>query len=522
MKIDVGPLLDAIDRYIAKADSDLEENLSAEGYVGAAKAVQLAGELEEAVNEALEKDAKEFLKRIQEAAGVETFISDIWPQIKDADDLEKALRKIFREQFNEMFRSFTYEWMLAENPVLAGIDEEITKPSEAFIKGWSGELARRMKLSTKDSMERMLLKAQANGWFIDQLAEAIGDSGIRNPGYRSRRVALTEMLRVQSYAQQESMIQNPLCYKKKWKHVMSKHPRENHMSINGQEVFKREFFELPGAQGGTYQVMCPRDTGLPASETVNCHCLMEAVCNENALGMSKEELAELRRKAMDEVNAEYDAAHATDTVDMIKSMEYDDQVRYFGGKDGGRQRLALVNSGVISTDKELEKLYKIGADGKRERKSLQELADDGIFTVSDKILEHSVNGTFTGASKMYPNGRMASGGHSQAAMANCDAKGIEYTVNKTFSNGVRIGNVPTSKLKIKQSGNGQAWFPETWEEDKILVAGTAIANNGEPLIEGYHKTGVFDGVAVRVLMEKGNISTICPDLDQDMFVKGVV
>ena len=49
MKIDVGPLLDAIDRYIAKADSDLEENLSAEGYVGAAKAVQLAGELEEAV-----------------------------------------------------------------------------------------------------------------------------------------------------------------------------------------------------------------------------------------------------------------------------------------------------------------------------------------------------------------------------------------------------------------------------------------------------------------------------------------
>lgn len=87
---------------------------------------------------------------------------------------------------------------------------------------------------------------------------------------------------------------------------------------------------------------------------------------------------------------------------------------------------------------------------------------------------------------------------------------------------MRIGNVPTSKLKIKQSRNGQAWFPETWDEDKILAAGTAIANNGEPLIEGYHKTGVYDGVAVRVLMEKGNISTVCPDLDQDLFVKGVV
>ena len=70
----------------------------------------------------------------------------------------------------------------------------------------------------------------------------------------------------------------------------------------------------------------------------------------------------------------------------------------------------------------------------------------------------------------------------------------------------------------KKAGTGM----QVGEEDKILVAGTAIANNGEPLIEGYHKTGVFDGVAVRVLMEKGNISTICPDLDQDMFVKGVV
>ena len=205
---------------------------------------------------------------------------------------------------------------------------------------------------------------------------------------------MTETLRLQSYAQQESIMQNPLRYKKRWRHVMSGHPQKNHRAVDGQEVFKREYFELPGRDGGVYRAMCPRDTSLPASGTVNCHCLMEGVQDRNALGMSREESAELRRKAMEEVNAEYEAAHATDTVDRIKGMAYEEQVRYFGGKDGGKQRLALITSGVISTDKKLERLYKTGEGGKREQKSLQELADDGIFTVSDSALRHSTVGGF--------------------------------------------------------------------------------------------------------------------------------
>lgn len=307
MEIDFNPLLDAIDRYIAKADDDLEKTLTAEGYPGAKQAVELAALLEDAVDEALDCDSLDFLERVQEAAGVQDFISDAWPGIKNADDLKNALYKIFRKQFDDMMKSFTYEWMLAENPVIAGMDEAITKPAEAFIEGWSGELARIMNLNTKDTMERLLLKAQENEWSIDKLSEEIGNSGIRNHGYRSRRVALTEMLRVESYAQQETMVQNPLAYKKKWVHVMSDHPRENHMAMDGTEVFKREFFELTGKDGGTYHVLCPRDTSLPASETVNCHCLMETIANENALGMSKEEMKASRQKYMDEVNAEYDA-----------------------------------------------------------------------------------------------------------------------------------------------------------------------------------------------------------------------
>ena len=77
--------------------------------------------------------------------------------------------------------------------------------------------------------------------------------------------------------------------------------------MDEQEVYKRDFFELTGKDGSTYFVLCPRDTNLPASETVNCHCLMETIEDENALGMGKDEMASLRKQYMDEVNAEYDA-----------------------------------------------------------------------------------------------------------------------------------------------------------------------------------------------------------------------
>lgn len=307
MQINTRPLLDAIDRYIAKADDDLEETLADEGYPAADVAVKLASELEEAVDDALEEDAENLLKHIQNAIGVDDFISDVWPNIKDEKDLESALYKIFHEKFDDMLKKFTYEWALSQNPIIAVVDGEITKPAEAFVKGWSGELARLMNLSTKDAIERLLLKAKEKAWSIDDLTEAIGNSGIREHGYRSRRVALTEMLRMESYAQQEEMIQDPLTYKKRWRHVMSANPRENHIAMDGQEVFKREFFTLIGADGTTYYVMCPRDTCLPASESVNCHCLAEAIANENAKGMTEDEMRERRRQYMDEVNAEYEA-----------------------------------------------------------------------------------------------------------------------------------------------------------------------------------------------------------------------
>lgn len=310
MGVDVVPLADAIDRYIAKADEDLKETLEEEGYIEAGIVVAAINALEDAVNAALEMDADEFIAKVKKAEAVEEFLQKVWPDMKVSVNLEEELRKIFRKHFDELMHQFTFQWLFAEDPVLASaIDEviDLTKPAEAFIKGWSGKLAELMHLSTKDAMERILLKASRKNMTIDEVADEIANSGIRQCGYRSRRVALTEVLRVESYAQQESMVQNPSAYKKRWVHVMSAQPRENHIAIDGQEVFKRDPFTLVGRDGSTYYPMCPRDTSLPAAESVNCHCLMESVTDDKILGMSDEERVSLRKKYMDEINTEYDA-----------------------------------------------------------------------------------------------------------------------------------------------------------------------------------------------------------------------
>lgn len=308
MKLNVTPLLEAIEQYIAKADNDLEDQLNEEGYVEAGVAVSHMGAIEDGVTAAVENNVDEVLARLQSASGVDDFIENVWPEISNSDEMEKALYDLFYQQFDELLRRFTKQWIISADAELGEVvDDRITRPAEAFIKGWSQQLADIMHLNTKGGIEKILLDAQEQNQTIDEVAQAIADSGIRECGYRSRRVAVTEVLRVEEYAHQEARIQNPSCYKKEWVHTGAAHPRENHVAINGQQVFKREPFTLTGRNGGTYYPMCPRDTSLPAEESINCHCTTKDVVDQEILGMPLEDRVALREKYMNEVNAEYDA-----------------------------------------------------------------------------------------------------------------------------------------------------------------------------------------------------------------------
>lgn len=309
MQLDTKPLIDAIDRLIAKANSDLENSLESEGYVAAKDAVIYINSIEDAITALLNDNTDNLLESLKNEKNVSEFISGTWQQIKGNTELPEALEKLFFEKFDEMMHNFTKSWLVKEVPVLANIDDRITKSGEAFVKEWSSKLADLMHLSTNQQIENILTKAVKNNWSIDDLQKGIEDSGIRECGYRARRVAVTETLRLESYAQLESMIQNPLCYKKRWVHTGQQkgESRQLHIytydrgGVNGQEVFKREKFKWDG-----YEADCPRDIYLPASETVNCHCIMETIQDENIFGMSDDELKNLRQEMMDEADTEFD------------------------------------------------------------------------------------------------------------------------------------------------------------------------------------------------------------------------
>lgn len=524
------PLIKAIDAYLRKADDDLSDALEEEGYVEPEETVKRINRMEDAVADALTEETRHFKSAIENSVDLETFAALVWPSVKLGDPLGDTLKAVFLKQFSDfMPQLIGYYLRLTDRKLKL---EQVSQRTVAWVESWSGELAGLMQLDSHEEIEGILTDGLEEGIGIAEFAQRILESGIRNERLRARRVALTEVLRAHSVAQQEAFMQSPSVKEKMWKHTGAyrNNPRQNHVDMDGKRVPVPDPFKLTGANGKTYHPMYPRDTILPAGESVSCHCLCQPVVDEDILGMSLEERQELQRKAVEEMDdaweKELDARNKakagineeTVKIDWIRQKTHEGQVKYFGGGDAGEQRLALLDSGVITKDSELERLYKKNAKGVRVRKTLQELADDGIMTVSEKALEHSVNGEYIVPSKAYPNGRMKSGGHSQKAMDIMAQKGIQYHVVKTYSNGVRIGYVEGHESKLKNgkvtakrpdADIGQSWFPSNWTDYDIRCAGTFVANRSQD--SGILKFADYRGVRTGVYLDaNGQPATIFP------------
>lgn len=129
---------------------------------------------------------------------------------------------------------------------------------------------------------------------------------------------------------------------------------------------------------------------------------------------------------------------------------------------------------------------------------------------------HSNEGTFTKKTKGSSGIRLKGGGHGQDGMNLLDKYKIKYNIVTTYANGVRIGNVPNHKNKLKRTGANQTWFPASWTGAKIKAAAKYVAglkkNKGAK--DGQTITGTFDGVRVGVIMTNGQIGTIFPTVKQ--------
>lgn len=140
---------------------------------------------------------------------------------------------------------------------------------------------------------------------------------------------------------------------------------------------------------------------------------------------------------------------------------------------------------------------------------------DNPPSVSGEALSHSDGGEYTSTHR--PSG----GGHGQDAIDYMDSHGIPYEINIEYNNGVRRGNLPTSKEKMKRTGNRQSWFPKSWTANDIKYAGIAVAKTfrGHPKA-GDHHAGIVNGVSVTIIYgENGTINTIFPSETQPGGIK---
>lgn len=133
--------------------------------------------------------------------------------------------------------------------------------------------------------------------------------------------------------------------------------------------------------------------------------------------------------------------------------------------------------------------------------------------VSNEALDHANIGDFTRNPKTGEISKMSGGGHGQDNIAFLEKNGIEYNIELTYPNGVRVGNVPGHKSKGKRTGTGQAWFPETWTKGDISKAGEYVANMPDHVnvADGVTIFGEYNGVRVGVIKTNGEIGTIFPD-----------
>ncbi len=521
-------ILDAIDRYLAKADEDMADVLADEGFAEAEETVEAIDSLQEGVAEALQGQTEAFVAALEDApeGDWEKAQENVAEMLED-DDIAERIGEAAVVMFESEIPKLATAYMETDGELVV---DAIQKRTESWFASWSAELGRLMQISTHREITDLFKRTMDEGGSIQELTRKIMDGGWRSEYYKARRVAVTEVLRAHSVAREEAIQQSPSTDRKEWRHTGAhkNKPRPNHVDMDGQIVPKNQPFVLKGKDGKTYNPMYPRDPCLPPGESVNCHCVHRGVAADGAIGMSLEERRRLQQKYIEEEDAawkkeldEQNKAKAGITpysaLENFKGKTREEQVEYLG-----KTKMALYDAGLIDSDEMLSKVKKT---------SLQKLREDGIFTVSGSALRHSTVGDFTNLKNPKKpagrdnGGRMKGGGHSQANLGELSSRGVAYRIEKTYDNGVRIGGVEGHATKDKGLGKtGQSWFPEDWDNEKVRVAGTYVANRPavtEELTDkagniiGYRKFQEHDGVTVGIFEDAHhNIDTIFPDAKQ--------
>lgn len=306
MCMDCGPLIKAIDAYIAKADDDLKDELEAAGYAEPEKTMGYLEAIETGIVNALLAETAYFLVKIEGAEDLGVFAKKIWPKVKRKDTAKKEISAVFTKNLDRLVPECVEQYIARTDPELGM--PTLSKRTVAWVRSWSRQLGELMQLNSHQEIEDILVKGLEEGISIDEFTRRIQESGIRDEYYKARRTAITEVLRAHNAAHQEAIMQSPMVVEKEWQHTGAhrNQPRQNHMDMDGQRVPKEERYTLIGADGNTYHPMFPLDPILPPGESVNCKCNSKDITNKENFGLPLEERKRLQQEAIDSMDAQWE------------------------------------------------------------------------------------------------------------------------------------------------------------------------------------------------------------------------
>lgn len=296
-------ICDAIERYLAKADDDLKNLLDDEGFTEPEQTVSAATALEEQIADALDAQTEGIIEVLEEAETNGASTEELKAMIEDmldSDSIDSDVEQTTLDMYEVEVPQLANVYIQESDGEL--VVDTLRQRTSSWMQEWSATLGELTKISTHEQITSLITQTISNGESIADLMMKIKDGGWRNEYYQAKRYALTETLRAHSVAREESIQQSPSCTKKEWKHTggHKNEPRSNHVVMDGQIVDKDKPFVLKGRDGNTYYPQYPRDSILPASESVNCHCVHRGIVDDDIFGMTYDERKKLQEKIISE------------------------------------------------------------------------------------------------------------------------------------------------------------------------------------------------------------------------------
>lgn len=299
LAVKIETLFKSLESFIKSEDDELKKKLPKE-LEGLDDIIADVNEYEKKLAKLLKAEKKHFINginaHISKAVSLKSLLKFVTETLFKTDTLAEDIAKMTKKFFKgtvEKTVEFTMD-IIDKDVAFDTLSDRTT----TWIDEWSSELGNIMKLSSHDAVKRVLNNALKEGKSIQKVVEEL-EVLPQFDRVRARRTAITEILTANSVSQLEAYRQSPSVTKKRWRHSGAKRidPREYHMNtLDGQEIGVDEEFDVDG-----HPAQHPRDTRLPASERVECHCVLQPVVDNDILGLSAEEKEKIRQEALPEL-----------------------------------------------------------------------------------------------------------------------------------------------------------------------------------------------------------------------------